>query len=86
MTKPLSETITETIQPTKVIDVMIKTDLIESQQLLGASGKVAIQHRGEIYQLRQNTYRQTDPNKIVFSINKNLSRKPPKTYQSRQPA
>ncbi|WP_409339341.1 hemin uptake protein HemP, partial [Providencia rustigianii] len=53
MTKPLSETITETIQPTKVIDVMIKTDLIESQQLLGASGKVAIQHRGEIYQLRQ---------------------------------
>ncbi|EKT57377.1 hemin uptake protein HemP [Providencia sneebia] len=35
-----------TIQP-------IKVDIIDSHQLLGSDGKVTIQHRGEIYQLRQ---------------------------------
>ncbi|MEX5924513.1 hemin uptake protein HemP [Providencia hangzhouensis] len=31
----------------------VKTDVIESQQLLGPAGKVSIQHNGELYQLRQ---------------------------------
>ncbi len=31
----------------------VKTDVIESQKLLGPAGKVEIQHRGETYQLRQ---------------------------------
>lgn len=47
MNKPLASDIIETAkQP-------IKADLVESQQLLGPAGKVEIQHRGEIYQLRQ---------------------------------
>lgn len=37
----------------EIIKQPIKTDVIESQQLLGSTGKVEIQHRGEIYQLRQ---------------------------------
>ena len=37
----------------EIIKQLIKTDVIESQQLLGSTGKVEIQHRGEIYQLRQ---------------------------------
>ena len=47
MNKPLADKIVETAnQP-------MKADLVESQQLLGPAGKVEIQHRGEIYQLRQ---------------------------------
>lgn len=47
ITKPSIEYIVNpTIQPVKI-------DVIESHQLLNADGKVTIQHRGEIYQLRQ---------------------------------
>lgn len=47
MTKPL---VADSIE---IIKQPIKTDVIESQKLLGPTGKVEIQHRGEIYQLRQ---------------------------------
>nr|WP_272517089.1 hemin uptake protein HemP [Providencia sp. PROV194] len=47
MTAPVAENTVETAkQP-------VKTDVIESQQLLGPAGKVSIQHNGELYQLRQ---------------------------------
>lgn len=47
MTAPVAENIAETAKQT------IKTDVVESQQLLGPTGKVSIQHNGELYQLRQ---------------------------------
>ncbi|MBG5882838.1 hemin uptake protein HemP [Providencia alcalifaciens] len=53
MTKPLSDIIEETTKSTSLTDFAAKNGLIESQKLLGASGKIAIEHRGEIYQLRQ---------------------------------
>ncbi|WP_336432177.1 hemin uptake protein HemP [Providencia alcalifaciens] len=53
MTKPLSSIIEETTKSTLLTDFAAKDGLIESQKLLGASGKIAIEHRGEIYQLRQ---------------------------------
>ncbi|HGI5214907.1 hemin uptake protein HemP [Providencia alcalifaciens] len=53
MTKPLSELIDETTKSSSLADYSVKNGLIESQKLLGSSGKIAIEHRGEIYQLRQ---------------------------------
>ncbi|QLR03831.1 hemin uptake protein HemP [Providencia rettgeri] len=53
MTKPLSDIIEETTKSTSLTDFAAKNGLIESQKLLGASGKISIEHRGEIYQLRQ---------------------------------
>ncbi|WP_369310511.1 hemin uptake protein HemP [Providencia rettgeri] len=47
MTTPVVEQSAEKAKQT------IKTDVIESQQLLGPTGKVSIQHNGELYQLRQ---------------------------------
>lgn len=46
-----------TKQPVEnIANPVVKTanvDVIDSHQLLGTDGKVTIQHRGEIYQLRQ---------------------------------
>ncbi|AFH95686.1 TPA: hemin uptake protein HemP [Providencia stuartii] len=47
ITKPPIENIANSTLPP------VKVDVIDSHQLLGSEGKLAIQHRGEIYQLRQ---------------------------------
>ncbi|EMI5489597.1 hemin uptake protein HemP [Providencia stuartii] len=43
---PVENIVSPTVQPVKV-------DVIDSYQLLGHDGKLVIQHRGEMYQLRE---------------------------------
>lgn len=47
MTAPVTENIAEKAKQTP------QADVVESQHLLGPTGKVSIQHNGELYQLRQ---------------------------------